>query len=363
MTDSTDTSHSFSTNIVLKILPRGSFRRKAASFILKISHIPYFFYMYCLHTLWPIQKKTINFDSNKVLYIGHSYHSKTKSTDFLIEYLKQFYEVEILLDESWQGKPFPDLSFVDNSYFAVIFFQSIPSKKVVRSIDNKNIIFFPMYDAIRHNFSFWCGYYDLKIVNFSKTLHNKLNKWGFDSMYVQYFPKPIEFNPGNANEAFFWQRLTRLNINQISTLLGHSKIRLHIHKATDPGQEFQQPDDDQVSKLSITYSNWFKTRSEMWELIKQKGIFIAPRDFEGIGLSFLEAMSMGKAVIAVNNPTMNEYITHGFNGFLFNLKSPLPLDLSAIEQIQKNTYEFMENGHRQWETEKHKIVEFIGIAK
>jgi glycosyltransferase involved in cell wall biosynthesis len=97
----------------------------------------------------------------------------------------------------------------------------------------------------------------------------------------------------------------------------------------------------------------------MLDLIKEKGIYIAPRELEGIGMSFLEAMAIGKAVIAVNNPTMNEYIEHGKNGYLFDLKNPKEIDLSNIEQIQKNAYEFMRNGRKKWEKDMHKIIDFI----
>jgi glycosyltransferase involved in cell wall biosynthesis len=140
-------------------------------------------------------------------------------------------------------------------------------------------------------------------------------------------------------------------------------VKLHIHKGVDPNNEFIQPTREAEKKYQITYSDWFESRDEMLEkiggLIKQKGIYIAPREYEGIGLSYLESMAMGKAVIAVDNPTMNEYIKHGINGYLINLKSPNKIDLSNIEQVQKNAYEFMCEGYKKWEEAKSKIIEFI----
>ena len=94
-------------------------------------------------------------------------------------------------------------------------------------------------------------------------------------------------------------------------------------------------------------------------LIRQKGIYVAPRDLEGIGMSFLEAMAMGKAVIAVDNPTMNEYIEDGKTGYLFDLKNPKKIDLSNIEQVQKNAFDFMREGRKKWEKDKEKIIDFI----
>ncbi len=306
----------------------------------------------------PREKRKINPKSKKIVFIDHSYHTKTKSSEFLTDYLKIFFDVEIIQDDSWQGKPFVDLSFIDDSYLCVIFWQSLPSPKLIKSIKNDNIVYFPMYDGVRHDYEFWNQYRNLKIINFSKTLHDKLSKWGLESIYVQYFPKSDQFIPGNKEEVFFWQRLTKMNINTITKLFKYD-VKIHIFKAIDPGQKFVQPSEKTENKFKITYSDWFESQKEMFDIIEQKGIYIAPRELEGIGLSFLEAMAMGKAIIAVDNPTMNEYIKNGENGYLFDLKNPKEIDLSNIEQIQKNCYEFMKNGYKKWEQDKGQIIDFI----
>ena len=314
---------------------------------------------YAARHIKPRKRRKINIASKKILYIGHSYHNKTKSTEFLIDYLKKVFDVEVILDESWRGKPFPNLSFVDDSYLGVIFFQNLPNREIMENIKNDNLIFFPMYDGVGQDYNFWNGYQNLKIVNFSKTLDEKLTKWRFDSMHVQYFPEVREFTPGRKDEVFFWQRITKININTITKLFGAADLRIHIHKAIDPEHEFVAPSEEDEKKFQITHSDWFETREEMLDVIKQKGIYIAPRELEGIGLSFLEAMAMGKAVVAVNNPTMNEYIVDGKTGYLFDLSQPQKIDLSNIGQVQRNTHEFMMAGRKKWEESKHKIIDFI----
>lgn len=305
------------------------------------------------------RKRKVNFNSKKVLYVGHSYHNKTKSTTFLIDYLKKFFEVEVLSDTSWEDGKELDLSFIDDSYFAVVFFQLLPRGDVLKGIKNDNIIFFPMYDGVRQDYQFWSGLRNLKVINFSKTLHTKLRKWGLDSMHIQYFPKPDEFIPGDKNKVFFWQRLTHININTITKLFKNKEVKIHIHKALDPWQEFIKPTKKQEKDFNITSSDWFDTKEEMWDVIKENAIYIAPREYEGIGMSFLEAMAMGKAVVAVDNPTMNEYIKDGVTGYLFDLKHPKTIDLSNIEDIQKNVYEFMCNGYKKWKEKKIEIINFI----
>ncbi|MDY0302373.1 MAG: glycosyltransferase [Candidatus Moranbacteria bacterium] len=311
----------------------------------------------------PRKRRKVNLKSKRLVYIGHSYHNKTKSTAFLIDYLKKFFDVEVVLDESWQGKPAPDLSFIDESYLGVIFFQLLPSREVIDKIKNDNIIYFPMYDQSgRLDYSYWSDYRDLKIANFSSTLHKKLKKWGFDSIYVQYFPDLQKFIPGKKDEVFFWQRLTNINISKIIKIFGKKDLKIHIHKAIDPDQKFMQPGKEDEDKFKITYSEWFDTREEMWDVIKQKGIYIAPREYEGIGMSFLEAMAMGKAVVAVNNPTMNEYIEHGKNGYLYDLNNPREIDLSSIEEVQRNTHKYMQDGYKKWNQDKKRVIDFIKRA-
>ena len=65
---------------------------------------------------------------------------------------------------------------------------------------------------------------------------------------------------------------------------------------------------------------------------------------------------MGKAVIAVDNPTMNEYIKHNVTGYLYDLKNPKIIDLSNIKKVQENAYDYMVKGFNEWEKDKIKII-------
>jgi hypothetical protein len=255
--------------IVKMAIPVGSARRKVAVGFWRLIRTP-------LRVTRKLKRKTskvlkpkknrkINLKSKKLVYIGHSYHNKTKSTEFLIDYLKKTYDVKVISDESWQGKPFPDLSFIDESYLGVIFFQLLPPRNILDEIRNDNVIYFPMYGGVRLDYEFWDDCRDLKIFNFSKTLHNKLQKWGLDSMYVQYFPGGQKFIPGKKNEVFFWQRLTKINIKTIAKLFGKKDdLKIHIHKAIDPEQQFVEPSEQDEKKFHITYSDWFETRGKCW---------------------------------------------------------------------------------------------------
>ena len=363
------------TRKILKFLfPREGIRRKILAFLYGISKKSVKLYLKIRDEAYstplllknyfiklkPRKKRKINRKSKKIVFVGHSYHTKTRSEDFLIDYLKEFYDVEIILDETWIGKSFPDLSFIDESYLGVIFFQLLPEKSVMDTIKNDNLLHFPMYDHSGwYSLKFWDDYRGFKMINFSKVMQTKLSDWGFESMYVQYFPKPIGFFPGKKDEVFFWQRWSNININNVSKLFSKGNYKIHLHKAVDPGHGFVQPGKALEKKFSITYSDWFENKSAALDVIKQKGIYIAPRACEGIGMSYLEAMAMGKAVIACDNPTMNEYIVHGKTGYLFDLTKAKPINLSDIENVQRNAYSYMQDGYKRWQKERSLIIDFI----
>lgn len=296
----------------------------------------------------------------KVAYIGHSYHAKTKSTVFFINLLMQSYDVELILEESWCGKPQANLSYLDDSYHAVIFFQSI-SPKLISMVKCKNIIFIPMYDESGSGEAdYWVQYKDLKIINFSKTLHYKLLQMQFNTINIQYYPEPQEYIKNNNISVFFWQRTNSITWDTVKRLLGKNKVdSVHIHRAVDPFQELVKPTEEDEIQYNITYSDWFETREQYLSMVKNKMIYIAPRYMEGIGFSFLEAMSFGKVIIAADQPTMNEYIKHNYNGYLYNLSQVTPINMHNIHLKQENSYQTIVEGRKAWEKNKYMILDFI----
>jgi len=200
----------------------------------------------------------------------------------------------------------------------------------------------------------------LKVINFTKIGHKRCTEFGGTSLSVCFFIKPEEFIPGDKGKVFFWQRVTEINIrNAVEVLPDDKELSIHLHRVIDPYYSFVTPRADLEKKYNITYSDWFENKSEMIGLMKQAGIYIAPRKAEGIGMSFLEAIAMGKAVIAHDASTMNEYIENGINGYLVDFDKPEPVDLSDIEWVQKNAYEGARLGYARWQNDKNKIIKFV----
>jgi glycosyltransferase involved in cell wall biosynthesis len=136
-----------------------------------------------------------------------------------------------------------------------------------------------------------------------------------------------------------------------------------MHTAIDPEQKLTLPGDADKEKYSMTFSEWFDTKSDLINCIQAHGIYIAPRMAEGIGMSFLEALAMGKAIIAHNETTMNEYIENGVNGYLVDFDNPAPVDLSDVATVQKNAYDSAAAGYENWQSDQDKIIEFIKDKK
>ncbi len=302
----------------------------------------------------------------KAAFIDHSFKKKSGSSEFFTDILAENYTTDVYWDDSWLKKPGVRLSEIEKkNYDLVVFFQVLnASKRSLLKHKIKNAVFVPMYDsAYSVKDEHWKKLSPFKFINFSKTLHDKLVRLNLNSLNVQYFCPPDanpDFSTNHKLNGFFWQRYDRVNWNHISAIIKHAPFKkIHIHKAIDPpGYDFYPPTEEELGQYNITISEWFQKREDYLQIMNSTDVFFVPRKFEGIGMSFIEAMSMGKCVVAPNFPTMNEYITHGYNGLLYDLEKIPPLDFSQVEEISRNAYETVKKGYEKWNQDKVRILEF-----
>jgi glycosyltransferase involved in cell wall biosynthesis len=299
----------------------------------------------------------------KILFIGHGYHQKTLSNSFLLDILKESFDVKIYYDETWQNGPQVNKEiFFKEEYHCIIFYQIAPYRITLTNEKIKKVIFIVMYDGLDFKGiikNFHTFFNKIIFINFSKTIHFQLINLGLQTYYFQYFPTPQEKCLGDKNKLFFWQRRNDINLNLVEKLFANYPINIHLHQALDPHQLIEKPSEEHIKKFQLASSDWFNSKEEFLSAIKDKTFFIAPRIKEGIGMSFLEAMAMGKIVIANNDATMNEYIEHGVNGYLFDYKNPKPLIFDNLDKIQDNAYEAVEQGYKQFQISKHNIIKII----
>lgn len=298
----------------------------------------------------------------KLLYIHHIYQNKTKSNHFLREMLQTQYEVDFFAFDPYDKK-FSFNELKNKKYDVLVLFQIMPPIRLLKKyIDFEHGIFFPMFDGVPPREDFlWYDYRNFRIINFSKTLHDELVALGFDSHYFQYFPKPFErINWGDEKSLFFWQRKNEIDITTVEKVINVKKLdKIHMHKAIDPDSTFVEPRKNLLPKCS--FSTWFETKDELMHVMEQAALYFAPRRLEGIGLSFLEAMAMGRCVIAPDCPTMNEYIINNKTGLLYDYDDPQRIELQDISQIQKNTYEYIKQGYQEWEKKKFDILNILEL--
>lgn len=318
----------------------------------------------------------------RLLFIGHDYHKKTRSADFLGDILCREYDItRFYLDPQCADSYGALDELEEKSFDVVICWQVMPSPSELRKrIFWRHGVFFPMYDYYQGCMTLdrevWYEYADFTIINFSKTLHERLKGCGFDSRYIQYFPEPADRidDWGEENSLYFWQRLTSLNLQLVARVLkGFGFRRLHVHKVLDPGETFTPiPADGSgeaafFRRMEVSESTWYDTREEMRLDMLRASVYMAPRPYEGIGMSFLEAMANGRCVVAPDCPTMNEYITDGENGLLYHWDgsvfeqrpAPIGLPKKGIREIQRAAYEFICRGYAQWQEEQSRILEWV----
>jgi hypothetical protein len=80
-------------------------------------------------------------------------------------------------------------------------------------------------------------------------------------------------------------------------------------------------------------------------------------------MAFLEAMAMGKCVVAHNDATMNEYIKDGVNGILFDADGPAAITESQVLPVRSNIHATKEQLYGVWMEDMNKINSFIFTQK
>lgn len=290
-----------------------------------------------------------------LLFIGIPEHEKTHSQEFFVELLNKEYHIEYATNENLT-------EILIEGADRVVFFQRLPLFKQLKAIPIYKIILVPMYDEARnYNRQIIRTWAPFKIISFCRSMHEDLTSWGFNSKYVQYFPKPMVDAPlpVDTPKAFFWRRESSY-INEaipdavINTLLRGTGMKLHYHSEIS-GSSGGHACADMVA----SQSSWMANKEELTTLMRACSLYIAPRESEGIGMSFLDAMANGLAVVGANNPTMNEYITHGVNGYLFDLMHPKKLDLCDLQRVRERSLETCSVGYEKWERYKWSLIDFI----
>ena len=264
----------------------------------------------------------------KIAFFDHPFHEKTKSSNFFLDIVNALGGVDVFYADFHNEK---DTELLINKlcyqFDLLIFWQVIPPASILLKVPHKRIVLIPMYDACCTMTYFqWYAYRHCHFINFSHKLHTILCNMRMHSLYVRYVPHITTMESEKKDEgltAFVWRRTPSLNMKGLLEALKNIGVRTIVFHDSQDNISPEIPFRDMIEGLNIEYTNgWFNTHDEYLKSVIACDIYVAPRLYEGIGMSFLEAMGLGLCVLAPNQATMNEYIIDGYNGVLFkNFKS------------------------------------------
>ena len=223
-----------------------------------------------------------------------------------------------------------------------------------------------MYDNLSFDWKYWkkIKYANIKLLCFSKKVKLHVDKLGCRNIGLKYFfrPKEIKFKTPQKNlNIFFWYR-NDIKLNDWIGLFDLNKINKIIYlDCPDPekkSEEFAKITLDKY-KIELVKKPFQKNPTQYIEYVKNCDVYISPRKQEGIGMGFLEAISMGKYIVSNDDSTMNEYITDKRIGFLINKKNDKLIDYNDIINSVNYRIQFAKNGYLQWLKQKNEIINFF----
>jgi glycosyltransferase involved in cell wall biosynthesis len=101
------------------------------------------------------------------------------------------------------------------------------------------------------------------------------------------------------------------------------RTRLHLHVLGTP--VVSSGVDASASLKHVTFHGW-KSREEVFQFMAAADALLVPSRWEGFGIVALEAMRMGKPVIASNRGALPEIVVDRETGLIFDLDSESELD-------------------------------------
>ena len=294
-----------------------------------------------------------------ILFVTHPHHRYTQSFDWLYKAIEEVPDI-LYGDHPTLSQWLPLLE--KDPYKLVIVFQ-LDHLALYCSYFSP-VLVFPMFDHSRLTpDSYLRRLKSVEWVSFSRGLHHRLSGLGLSSRYIQYAcdPKPypqVGWNSGPR--AYFWERVPdEFDRNAASKILASLGIdSLIVRELGDKG--FSRTPQSHAGKKPEIWTD----RSQYLQTIAKENIFVAPRRFEGLGMTMIEAMAMGMCVIAEDAPTANEYILSGHNGILYRGGQEMVYPLRAttgkqLAEMGDNARKSIAEIHQRWSRDSENIGSLV----
>lgn len=293
------------------------------------------------------------------VFIDHQYHQKTKSTQFLKELLAESMDVTEYYFSSFSKEEFQGLIETKFDLYVAFQYDFIASFLLA---NKKKVLVVPMYDGTgESHILHWLVQKDALFLDYSENLYRTHTKLGMDAIHQHYFPEASSNKPVvnyDGLRYFFWERQpsSGLSVRWLAEKLAaleNKPSHVHIHLAADPG-EYSSIHESLVPGLfpyaKVTTSTWFASKADFEKCLTKFNVYVAPRMVEGIGFSFLDAMRKGLFIFGLDYPTLNEYVSNGETGCLFDsLATPFPeLSNETLKRIGTAGFYRVVKGRAEW---------------
>lgn len=277
----------------------------------------------------------------KLLFIDHECHRRTGSAGFFLEVIRRAFNVE----EYYYSKYYRTCPLIVAKGCDVVVIWEFPISRRRFFFTGKKNVFVPMYDNEWGSYWQWkrIAWSGMGVISFCDKVSEHARRCGVTNILdVRYFPDPVGLphEKGDPKRVFLWER---------------GEIDRSIAERLFP------PSDGYV--FDVKAADEFLERDAYLERMSKCGIVIAPRRKEGIGMAFLEAMAMGKCVVANNDATMNEYIKDGDNGILFSLQDPKRVDEKIVLHVMDNVGRCIGGLRERWLEDANKICHFVSSQR
>jgi glycosyltransferase involved in cell wall biosynthesis len=273
----------------------------------------------------------------KLAFVGHSFHAKTLSSMFFLRELDPLFDIDIYFSKSWDGIPSNYLSNLCNIYKYCVYWQIFPDLSYEHP---SNVVVIPMWDGVSSwDKLTWLKYSRFNFLSFSKELDIRIKNYGLISEYDQHIPLDFiniqhKINKRTKPRVLLWQRDKNITWSLVKSKLISEQIgQIVLCNSSDPGMTFEEPSSEDTLEYNIEKVPWKASKNDYLNFLDDIDIFIAPRLLEGIGFSFLDAMSRGCVVVYTDASTMNEYLNPDI-AFPINYKDSQCLDVSMWQEKQ-----------------------------
>ena len=300
----------------------------------------------------------------RVAFVDHSYHRVTRSSRFFVDALQETHDVVELESGAWSGgTPISALDVDTVGADTAVFWQALPWPSELLKLRTP-AVWVPMYDtaARRANRLFWrvLKERNVRVLSFCHALSRTIARQGIPVVDCTYYPDPSATETADCSDdlrVFLWDR-GEVGFERLKSLLGDQAVAETILRLSpDPGlRASRPPSSTDLTRYHVRVVIGPLAREDHFQLMARCNVFLAPRELEGIGLANLEAMAMGLAVVAPDRPTMNEYITHGVNGYLYDSRHPRAIDLRAVPVVGRRAREDVSLGHAAWLAAQARIL-------